>query len=67
MHRGDAGCDEANPDEPCLTMTVDDYVAEVNRQTFAMIQLESPETVEKDNEACLCGHSPMKRMGLPTN
>jgi len=43
---GRRGCDGANPDMPYLTMPVDRYVAEANRQTFLIVQIESPEALE---------------------
>ncbi len=48
--QGRRGCDSANPDAPYLTMPVDEYVAEANRQTFVMIQIESPEALERADE-----------------
>jgi len=47
---GRRGCDGANPDMPYLTMPVDEYVAEANRQTFVIIQIESPEALEQVDE-----------------
>jgi 4-hydroxy-2-oxoheptanedioate aldolase len=47
---GRRGCDAANPDAPYLTMPVDEYVAEANRQTFVIVQIESPEALEKAGE-----------------
>jgi 2-keto-3-deoxy-L-rhamnonate aldolase RhmA len=48
--QGRRGCDAANPDAPYLTMPVDEYVAEANRQTFVIVQIESPEALEKAGE-----------------
>lgn len=48
--QGRRGCDAANPDAPYLFMPVADYVAEANRQTFVMIQIESPEALERADE-----------------
>ena len=48
--QGRRGCDAANPDAPYLTMPVDQYVAEANRQTFVIMQIESPEALERANE-----------------
>lgn len=47
---GRRGCDSANPDAPYLTMPVDNYVAEANRQTFVIVQIESPEALNKAGE-----------------
>lgn len=47
---GRRGCDGANPDMPYLTMPVDEYVAEANRQTFVIVQIESPEALEQVDE-----------------
>jgi 4-hydroxy-2-oxoheptanedioate aldolase len=47
---GRRGCDAANPDNPYLTMPVDAYVAEANRQTFIIIQIESPQSLERVDE-----------------
>jgi 4-hydroxy-2-oxoheptanedioate aldolase len=47
---GRRGCDAANPDAPYLAMPVDEYVAEANRQTFLIVQIESPETLERADE-----------------
>jgi 4-hydroxy-2-oxoheptanedioate aldolase len=38
--QGVRGCDAANPDNPYLTMPLDRYVAEANRETFLVIQIE---------------------------
>jgi len=48
--QGRRGCDAANPDSPYLTMPVDEYVAEANRQTFIIMQIESPEALERVDE-----------------
>ena len=48
--QGCRGCDAANPDAPYLMMPVADYVAEANRQTFLIVQIESPEALEKVDE-----------------
>jgi 4-hydroxy-2-oxoheptanedioate aldolase len=48
--QGRRGCDSANPDAPYLMMPVAEYVAEANRQTFIMIQIESPEALERADE-----------------
>ena len=47
---GRRGCDGANPDMPYLTMPIDEYVAEANRQTFVIIQIESPQALERADE-----------------
>lgn len=48
--QGRRGCDAANPDAPYLTMPVDEYVAEANRQTFVIMQIESPEALARVDE-----------------
>ena len=35
---------------PYLTMPVAEYVAEANRQTFVIIQIESPQALERADE-----------------
>jgi 4-hydroxy-2-oxoheptanedioate aldolase len=47
---GRRGCDGANPDMPYLTMPIDQYIAEANRQTFIIVQIESPEALERVDE-----------------
>lgn len=47
---GRRGCDGANPDMPYLTMPIDRYVAEANRQTFLIVQIESPQALEQVDE-----------------
>jgi 4-hydroxy-2-oxoheptanedioate aldolase len=47
---GTRGVDAANPDNPYLTMPVADYIAESNRQTFIVIQIEDPKALEKADE-----------------
>lgn len=44
---GRRGCDGANPDMPYLTMPIGEYVVEANRQTFVIIQIETPEALEQ--------------------
>jgi 4-hydroxy-2-oxoheptanedioate aldolase len=48
--QGTRGCDAANPDNPYLMMPVADYVAEANRQTFLVIQIEDPQALERADE-----------------
>jgi 4-hydroxy-2-oxoheptanedioate aldolase len=43
---GRRGCDGANPDNPYLTVPIDQYVARANEQTFIIAQIESPEALE---------------------
>ena len=43
---GERGCDGANPDMPYLMGPLEDYLLEANRQTFLVIQIEQPRTVE---------------------
>ena len=47
---GRRGCDGANPDMPYLSMPIDRYVAEANRQTFVIIQVESPQAIDQADE-----------------
>jgi 4-hydroxy-2-oxoheptanedioate aldolase len=44
--QGTRGCDAANPDNPYLTMPVAEYVAEANRQTFLVVQIEDSQSLE---------------------
>jgi 4-hydroxy-2-oxoheptanedioate aldolase len=48
--QGTRGADAANPDNPYLMMPVADYVAEANRQTFLVIQIEDPQALERADE-----------------
>ena len=48
--QGTRGCDAANPDNPYLMMPVADYVAEANRQTFLVIQVEDQQALERAEE-----------------
>ncbi len=43
---GTRGIDGGNPDMPYCTMPLTDYLREANEQTFTVIQLESPESIE---------------------
>ena len=43
---GTRGIDGGNPDMPYCTMPLNDYLREANEQTFTVIQLESPESIE---------------------
>ena len=47
---GRRGFDGASPDVPYLSMPLDEYVEEANRQTFVIVQIESPEAVDKVDE-----------------
>ncbi len=47
---GVRGCDGGNPDMPYLTMPLDQYLHEANEQTFVVIQIEQPETVDHIEE-----------------
>jgi 4-hydroxy-2-oxoheptanedioate aldolase len=47
---GRRGCDGANGDMPYLTMPIDQYVAEANRQTFIITQIESPAALGRVDE-----------------
>ena len=48
--QGERGIDAANPDNPYLTMPVAEYIAEANRQTFLVIQIEDPKALEQVDE-----------------
>jgi 4-hydroxy-2-oxoheptanedioate aldolase len=43
---GKRGCDFFNPDAPYGMMPLDQYLEEANRQTFLVVQIEQPQTVE---------------------
>lgn len=43
---GKRGCDGANPDMPYLTMPLTEYLAEANRETFIIIQIEQINALE---------------------
>ncbi len=43
---GTRGIDGGNPDMPYCSMPLTDYIREANEQTFTVIQLESPESIE---------------------
>ncbi len=45
--QGTRGCDAANPDNPYLTMPVAEYVAEANRQTFVVVQVEDARALDR--------------------
>jgi len=47
---GRRGCDAANPDAPYLSMPLDQYVAEANRQTFLVVQIETAQALERAGE-----------------
>jgi 4-hydroxy-2-oxoheptanedioate aldolase len=44
---GRRGFDGSGPDMPYLSMTMTDYTAEANRQTFLVLQIETPEAIEQ--------------------
>lgn len=48
--QGKRGCDGANADMPYLTMPLEQYLREANEQTFLIIQIEQPETVDHIEE-----------------
>lgn len=48
--QGRRGCDGANPDAPYLAMPLDEYIAEANQQTFLIVQIETPEALERADE-----------------
>jgi 4-hydroxy-2-oxoheptanedioate aldolase len=43
---GERGCDAANPDQPYLTQPLVQYLEDANRETFIVIQIEQPRTVD---------------------
>lgn len=43
---GERGCDGGNADMPYLSMSLGDYIAEANRETFIIIQLEDEQAVD---------------------
>ena len=45
--QGTRGCDAANPDNPYLATPVAEYVAEANRQTFIVIQVEDAKALDQ--------------------
>ena len=47
---GQRGFDGAGADAPYLSMPMDRYVEEANRQTFVVVQIESPEELEQAEE-----------------
>ncbi len=47
---GQRGCDAAGADAPYLSMPLDEYIEEANRQTFIVIQIESPHALERAEE-----------------
>ncbi|NOX55608.1 MAG: aldolase [Planctomycetes bacterium] len=47
---GRRGIDAANPDAPYLSMPLADYIVEANRQTFLIVQIETPEALERVEE-----------------
>jgi len=52
---GKRGCDGGNPDMPYLSMRLDDYLEEANRQTFIVIQLEEQHSVDRAEEIAAVG------------
>lgn len=48
--QGTRGVDSANPDNPYLLMPLVEYLAEANRQTFIVIQIEDPQALEQAEE-----------------
>ena len=47
---GTRGVDAANPDNPYLTVPVAQYIAEANRETFVVIQVEDAGALERADE-----------------
>lgn len=47
---GRRGFDGANPDMPYLTMPLDQYIEEANRQTFVIVQIETPQAMDNGDE-----------------
>lgn len=48
--QGTRGCDAANADNPYLMMPVAEYVAEANRQTFLVVQVEDQQALDRAEE-----------------
>lgn len=44
--QGKRGCDYANPDAPYCLIPLDRYLEEANRETFLIVQIEQPHTVD---------------------
>jgi 4-hydroxy-2-oxoheptanedioate aldolase len=44
---GKRGCDFFNPDAPYGMMALDDYLEAANRETFIVVQIEQPQTVDE--------------------
>ncbi len=44
--QGKRGCDGGNPDMPYLTMPLVPYLKQANEETFIMIQIEQPHTID---------------------
>ncbi|MBN2023673.1 MAG: aldolase [Pirellulales bacterium] len=47
---GERGCDGANGDMPYLMMPLEKYVAEANRETFLVVQIESRSALDRAEE-----------------
>ena len=43
---GRRGCDYANPDAPYCMIPLDQYLEEANRETFLVVQIEQPRTID---------------------
>jgi len=48
--KGKRGFDGGNPDMPYCTMPMEEYIRQANEQTFVIIQIEHPSTLEKVDE-----------------
>jgi 4-hydroxy-2-oxoheptanedioate aldolase len=47
---GTRGFDGGNPDMPYCTMPMDDYLVQANRETFVVVQIESPDALKHADE-----------------
>jgi 4-hydroxy-2-oxoheptanedioate aldolase len=47
---GERGFDGANPDQPYCSMSMTDYIAEANRETFIVVQIEQASALEHVEE-----------------
>ena len=48
--QGERGCDGANPDMPYLMGDLDEYLAEANRETFIIVQIEQQHALDRVDE-----------------
>ena len=47
---GSRGYDSGNPDNPYVTLPFEEYVKQANQETFLVIQIESPDALERADE-----------------